>query len=385
MRKDTPQSLLDQATTLLQTSQPDEALPLAKEALSMLERSDSGSAAEVLPALTLVAEIHVELGDVTSAREAFLRAAEIDPDGLLLPAEKDGGGGGGDAEKFLWLAQLCEEGGQRSVDWFERGVGVLRRQIQSLEALPGKAGDAAVEEKKEKLSQALCGIAEVYMTDLSWEEEAEKRCDAAVTEAVMIAPNSPEPLQTLASVRISQLRIDEAKAALARSLELWKDLPAGDAKVPAFPTRISLVRLLLEAEMHEEALDVLERLVAEDDQSVEAWYLGGWCLYLMGENAKAREGERAEDSSSQQAERVSVWRASKEWLENSLKLCEALDYEDDRLRDHARELVSELDQQLKGLPKGLDEGDDEDAGSDGDWEDESDHDTMDEDKMETDT
>jgi hypothetical protein len=85
----------------------------------------------------------------------------IDPDGGI--SESKGGG----AEKFLWLAQLSEEGGADSVRWFEKGVATLRRDIQSLEQ-SASADDAAIaKEQKQKLAHALCGLVEIYMTDLS--------------------------------------------------------------------------------------------------------------------------------------------------------------------------------------------------------------------------
>jgi hypothetical protein len=78
---------------------------------------------------------------------------------------------GGGSEKFLWLAQLCEEGGQESVIWFGKGVRILKSQISSLEGQSGgvTAAERAleIEEKKKKLAAALCGVVEVYMTDLS--------------------------------------------------------------------------------------------------------------------------------------------------------------------------------------------------------------------------
>ena len=109
-----------------------------------------------------------------------------------------------------------------------------------------------------------------------WDPAAESTCETLVAEALLTAPLSPEPLQTLASVRISQLRVEDARAALARSMELWVDLPPEDPHVPEFATRISLARLLMEAGMEEGAMGVLERLVREDDGCVEAWYLGGF-------------------------------------------------------------------------------------------------------------
>lgn len=172
-----------------------------------------------------------------------------------------------------------------------------------------------------------------------WEEDAETRCETLITEALLVAPDSPDCLQTLASVRISQTRIDDARAALARSLELWQDLAPEDSRIPDFPTRISLSRLLMEVQMEVQALQVLERLILEDDESVEAWYLGGWCLYLLAE----KERENGQEGEEKRHESMV---ASRGWLKQSLKLYQKLEYEDERLRDHALELVQELDQEL---------------------------------------
>lgn len=167
-REPTPTELLAEATTFLHTGDPESALPLALRAL-VLSKSNSNvnrnsqavtHIATSLPAINLLAEIHIELGDPDAARNYFLQAVALDPDSEIT--EADGGG----AEKFLWLAQLCEEGGDESVRWFERGAEVLRRDIARAEEM-GMKGEV-VEDKKRKLVGALCGIVEVYMTDLSY-------------------------------------------------------------------------------------------------------------------------------------------------------------------------------------------------------------------------
>lgn len=355
--KASPEELLVQAATLLQTSQPEEALVAARRALNLLQPTSKPTAA-ALPALNLLGEINVELGDPDAAREAFQAAILIDPEGT-----HDG------AEKFLWLAQLNEEGGVESVRWFEKGVEVLKREIGELEGRLVKKGEVEelLDEKKQKVANSLCGIAEVYMTDLSWEEEAEARCDAAVTEALLFAPENPEPLQTLASIRISQLRPEEAKSALSRSMDLWKDLDPDDPKVPDYSTRISLSRLLMEAEMEDEAIEVLERLVGENDGSVEAWYLGGWCLHLLA----GKQKRKGEDKVA-----TSLLRASRDWLENCLKLFTMLEYEDERLKEHADEILKELNDVL-GPATGEEEEEWEDAEDDDDEEAEDEDDEMD--------
>ena len=191
------------------------------------------------------------------------------------------------------------------------------------------------------------------MTDLSWEEDAEARCENLITEALAAEEGdetSPEVLQTLASVRLSQERKEDAQAALRRSLETWTNLDPEDAAVPDFATKISLSRLLMEAEMESEALRVLNRLVQEDDHSVEAWYLGGWCQYLLAEREKAAHQNdnriKANANSDGEEDVVAAMKGSRHWLKTSMRLYELLDYEDERLFQHAKELVAELDSVL---------------------------------------
>ncbi|KAI0109576.1 TPR domain-containing protein [Nemania sp. FL0031] len=350
-----PQVLVKAAEYQLQEGNAQDAAALAQKAL---EGSSPGSD-DALSALNFLGQINLELGDFETARAYLLRAVAIDEDGA-----KDESMGGG-PEKFLSLAQLSEEGGQDSVGWFEKGAAALKTRIQALESAKGKNGkrsdeqEMLLEELRKKLAMTLCSVAEVYMTDLSWEEDAEQRCEALTTEATMVAPDFAETWQTLANVRISQSRFDDAKAALSRSLELWKDLPPEDPSVPAFPSRVALSRLLMEVEMEQEAIEVLERLVGEDDQSVEVWYLGGWSLYVMGEKQKDNKAEEDWKAS---------WISSRVWLNQCLHLYKLQDYEDERLGEHAGELLAAIAKELGDAPAGKEEDDDDEY----DWEDESD-------------
>ncbi|CAP65028.1 uncharacterized protein PODANS_1_14170, partial [Podospora anserina S mat+] len=243
-----------------------------------------------------------------------------------------------------------------SVGWFERGAAALRAQIQTLtDALESRPltrdeQEAAINEKRRKLADTLCAVAEVYMTDLSWEDDAESRCEALITEAIMLAPEQPDTWQTVANVRISQSRTEEAKEALKRSLGLWTDLPPEDPGVPAFPSRVSLVRLLIEVGLEEQAIEVAGRLVDEDDLSVEAWYLGGYGKYMLGQ--KLKEVGQTGDADKWK----SVWRSSRKWLIQCMRIFEAEEYEDERLGEHARELMGVIRDELgEALGDDLDE------------------------------
>ena len=358
--------LLTEAAELLEQSQPELAIPLAEEALQLLEteRQQQNAAQKdedidieelltltaqgqptLLSALVLNAEIHVALGDIDSSRRRFIRATNIDKDGALISAEP-----------WLWLAQLCEEGGRDSIQYFEQACEVLRNEIDVLEDainemgidVEGKAGTKKVlDEKKTKLADALCAMAEVYMTDLSWEADAESQSERLATEAVAVCPDhlSAGVLQTLASVRISQERFEDAKRALRRSLEVWqKENPATssedaergdeeleDGRRPDFATRVSLCRLLMEVQLEQLAMTVLEGLIREDDQSVESWYLGGWCQVLISQKPETDAGTKTKSLGS-----------ARTWLETCLRRYRMLDYEDERLKEHALELVAEL-------------------------------------------
>ena len=150
-----PSTLLVQASELLQVGNPEAALSPAQQALSLLSQPKNNRYS--LPTLNLIAQIEVELGDIDSARKHFLAAVELDPEGK--ESEELGGG----AEKFLWLAQLSENGGKDSIRWFERGATIIEREISG----QNRMDTEEVDDQKQKLASALCGMIEVWMTDLS--------------------------------------------------------------------------------------------------------------------------------------------------------------------------------------------------------------------------
>ena len=168
MSKQTPEELYALAITSLETSEPDQALKYAQTLLSIVDPDLTNAKSETprveaLPALNLLGEISVELGDVENAQKYFHLAVKVDSDGRI-PEEQGGG-----AEKFLWLAQLSDEGGADSVKWFEKGVAALKAQIATLESRNGsdEEKEMRLEDARAKVANALCGVVEIYMTDLS--------------------------------------------------------------------------------------------------------------------------------------------------------------------------------------------------------------------------
>ncbi|KAI7039072.1 hypothetical protein KC352_g46728, partial [Hortaea werneckii] len=122
--------------------------------------------------------------------------------------------------------------------------------------------------------------------------------------------------------------------------------------------------LLMEAEMEKEAMFVLQRLVTDDDQSVEAWYLGGWCQNLIAEKLTAAglSTDTPANGVDEENELLIALKGSRNWLKMALRLYDLLEYEDDRLCEHAKELVAALDRDLG--PEAKDAG----AGEEDEWE-----------------
>ena len=59
---------------------------------------------------------------------------------------------------------------------------------------------------------------------ISYEENAETECERLCNEAMKYDNNNPEPYHTMASVRISQERNEEALEILKKGHDLWKNL-----------------------------------------------------------------------------------------------------------------------------------------------------------------
>lgn len=153
-RAESPKSLVSAATDHLRS----ECSPAA--ALGVVNRALEQNP-NFLPAIELVGEIYIEFGQMDLARSWFEKAVALDPQGT----HEDVGGSG--PEKFLWLAQLCEDGGKEAVGWYERAVGVLRAWINGVENMSGLTEEMLESrDVKGKLCSALCGMVEIYMTDL---------------------------------------------------------------------------------------------------------------------------------------------------------------------------------------------------------------------------
>lgn len=159
-----------------------------------------------------------------------------------------------------------------------------------------------------------------------------RKCTRFVSISSRQIFSSQRALQTLASVRLSQERPDDAKTAALKSWSCWKTLapgsspplplsprtdsssPAESPQYPASTTRLSLARLFLEVSLYASALEILQRLENEDDEDGDIWYLSGWAWWLLGEErAGAPEVPDVETKDE-------CWSEGKLCLENYLRV-----------------------------------------------------------------
>ena len=56
-----------------------------------------------------------------------------------------------------------------------------------------------------------------------------------------------------------------------------------------FEFRMETCKLLIEAQKHEPAAQVVQQLIQEDDENVELWYLLGYCYFHLQEYFDAKE------------------------------------------------------------------------------------------------
>jgi len=78
------------------------------------------------------------------------------------------------------------------------------------------------------------------MTDECYDPNAETECEKFLNLALSINSKNPEPLQLLASFKVSQEKPVEALKILEESYSLWKDLDF--ELMPSFELRVSTAK-----------------------------------------------------------------------------------------------------------------------------------------------
>ncbi|KAH9039695.1 hypothetical protein EDB84DRAFT_1477585 [Lactarius hengduanensis] len=300
--------------------------------------------------------VQLETGLLDAAKQTFLSLLPPNP-GAPSPTPPSA---------HLYLAQLSDNDPQMALMHYSAAVDVLMLQLKGKErAADITLANSDEEETKRTIVRALIGQVEIWMDpayDLCFDPAAEANCEELLKAALQVDPENTEALQSLASVRMSQQRPEEAKGFLEKAWSTWQDLEADDPRLPPIASRLSLTKLFLELSLFTPALMVLQGIMASDDEEVEAWYLEGWCFFLMSEQAREQGGKLDELTWEELA------RDSRDCLETCKMLHVNQGHPDRPIREHVEELISKLEE--LGVKPSPEDGGQDDDDDDENWEDE---------------
>ncbi|KZP00475.1 TPR-like protein [Calocera viscosa TUFC12733] len=275
--------------------------------------------------------VEMESGDVDIAKEIFL---SLVPPSSTAPVPAP-------PSAHLYLAQLYSDDDARAaLQHYQTAVSALLAKMGSKgKEEVDKTSDMLEEEEgemKKMVVRACCSMVDIWMTDLCFEPEAEASCEEILRQALGTDPDNTEALLSLASVRMSQQRPDDAEQCVRKVWSMWEEIAADSPSHPTPPTLLSFARLCLELELFDLALSSISRTLEMDDTEVEAWYLEGWCFWLMSQGDEVRKPW--EDMTKED-----MLRDARDCLDTCLMLHTNQQHPDEQLLQHVQELLRELE------------------------------------------
>jgi tetratricopeptide (TPR) repeat protein len=233
-------------------------------------------------AMDLLAEILIEEGNIDPAKDLLQKSIQLAPEV--------------DFSKYMNLGQILS--GDEAISCYKRGVEVMlvhKRNHPAPPVNPFTPSSPALIDQQ--LSQALCSLAELYLTDACYDPNAERECEKFINAALEHNPQSAEAYYLMASMRISQEKPQDALPLVQKSYNLWKAKALEKHKgkeneeyhperddleekpededawiIPGFETRHNTAKLFIELGQFQDALSILELLVLENDSDPSVWY-----------------------------------------------------------------------------------------------------------------
>lgn len=265
-RAPTPENLVEQANSCLAKMQPELASKFLERALVL--------APENTNIMDGLADVYLQIGKNSEAYQLLLNSTDHAPDT--------------NPDKWFYLAQL--QNGEQAVCSYQKGIQLMKNQ-SSIE-------ESANLTIQKHIAKAYCSIAEIYMSDLCYEEGAEFYCEENIKKAMEIDSNSLDAFQALASLKLSQSKFEEASNIMRDVFERLKylrdklkartiieemagaELPSELQDAPETEFCIATAKLLIECihchQPHaESAISLISDLMEEDDDNIELWYLYG--------------------------------------------------------------------------------------------------------------
>lgn len=264
----TTEKLVEQGNNAVATMQPELALKFFQRAHDM-----NPDDTNIIDAL---ADVHLQLGSPEKALDLLLISTSLAPE--VNPF------------KWLYLAQLYQ--GMEAVNTYLKAIEIMERASKSC------TGANELRVFRRQTAKACCGVAELFLTDLCFDDDAEAKCEEFVTRALSVDPNSLDGQQVLANLRISQCRGVEAAEVIERVYRGVKsirekiaartvieemmstELPEEATDIPEPEFCIATAKYMVECasvapNLAELAMDLVTDLLHDDDENIELWYIMG--------------------------------------------------------------------------------------------------------------
>ena len=223
--------------------------------------------------LNLMACVQMEMGNCESAKSLYKKLVELKPEEGF--------------SKYMCLAQLST--GQEASDFYKKGIELMLVEYDKQESQPttSKKSDKNNNEEDEDeedsqkvrkidISTAYCSLAELYLTDLCMEDNADQICKSFLDKSLEFDSQNPEALQLMASYWLSKEDNEQAKQNILASIGIWMPkyveaagngpmVDASQVITLSYDSRINTARILSEIQDYDKAADVLDQLIDEDD------------------------------------------------------------------------------------------------------------------------
>jgi len=192
-------------------------------------------------------------GCVDEAREFLNKAI------LLRPTQNPA--------KYFYLGQMAN--GREALRYFQDGL--------SIQDPDGKVSARI---------SAFCSIAELFMTDLCDEDDAQQNVEKALTEALQLDANSVEANTSAAMYRKVIGELDVAKDHCKKAIQAMSGINLDE--LPCSEIRTGLCKVMIDLQMTEEVQPLLQQLLDEDEEDVHALYMV-CCAHLADQDIDAVE------------------------------------------------------------------------------------------------
>lgn len=182
-------------------------------------------------------------------------------------------------QKYMSLAEL--EKGLRAAELYQAGIKLLTASKAAL--TPNSEAALAA---NSSLASAYAAVAELYMTDLCDEANAEETCERCVTEAIATDPSCVDGHQALANLRLIRGRLPEARTALDEVLRLLRTASEGSLPTPQFLAETA--RMLIELEMWSEVEEATNLGISQSEEC-DLLYMNAFAKFKQGKKEDCRD------------------------------------------------------------------------------------------------